>query len=108
MKDPTIFNRALSEPVAEDVEGIYCSLCVCVSLYLSISDLLLTHPSLPPSLPPFLQAAFAAASSGDKEAMEKVEQALNGKLYPNINTDVLKVGDNRGQEGGREFGRVQH
>jgi len=32
--------------------------------------------------------------------MEKVEQALNGKLYPNINTDVLKVGENRGQEGG--------
>lgn len=32
---------------------------------------------------------FAAASSGDTGAMKKVEQALNEKIYPNINTDVL-------------------
>lgn len=59
MKDPTISTRALSELLAEDVDG--------------------------------MNATFAAASSGDKEAMDKVEQALNGKLYPNINTDVLKA-----------------
>ena len=61
------------------------------------SFILLTPPSLPPS-----QEVFAAASSGDAEAMKKVEQALNEKIYPNINTDVLTVG----REGGVGKGEV--
>jgi hypothetical protein len=46
--------------------------------------------------------------------MKKVEDALNGKLYPSINTDVLLVGGDGGGggvcvcvagQGGKEGGR---
>ncbi|TFJ82402.1 hypothetical protein NSK_006311 [Nannochloropsis salina CCMP1776] len=35
--------------------------------------------------------AFAAASAGDGGAMDTVNEALNKKLYPGVNTDVLKT-----------------
>ena len=55
-----------------------CFLPVCVHLLLS--------SALTPS-----QEVFNDASSGDKEAMAKVEAALNEKLFPGINTNALKV-----------------
>ncbi|EKU22395.1 hypothetical protein NGA_0461700 [Nannochloropsis gaditana CCMP526] len=38
-----------------------------------------------------ISEAFAAASAGDGGAMDTVNEALNKKLYPGVNTDVLKT-----------------
>jgi hypothetical protein len=37
-----------------------------------------------------MKELFEAAQGGDRSAMEQIEKALNGELYPMFNTDVFK------------------
>jgi len=65
-------------------------LYVCSSL-----SFILCHPCFISS-----QEVFNDASSGDKEAMAKVEAAVNEKLFPGINTSALKVSNKTFRHGG--------